>query len=171
MSVQVQLSHGLSFMLLLLIALPVWFSTPVAAQTPSIQVQRAVGPGVKDLYSAIRRSLATANLEKRKGFKRFEFLPVTVETAGMSIAAVIRLGIHCGVEIVSDTPNLALLNAVDLKAGIEVAVFAHLAGSVTNDTYGPDEEKCKLKVIQEYNLALGAIAGASVEVDIPRNSP
>jgi hypothetical protein len=98
-------------------------------------------------------------------------LPVTVETAGMSIAAVIRLGIHCGIGIVSDTPTSTLLNAVYVKAGIEIAVFAHLAEFITNTTHVPDDKECKLKVIQEYNLALRAIAGASVEVDIPRNPP
>ncbi|KAF2825407.1 hypothetical protein CC86DRAFT_395030 [Ophiobolus disseminans] len=84
---------------------------------------------------------------------QFEFLPVRVESAGMVIAAVLRIGIHCGVEVV--------------KAGIEVAVVAHLAILANNQANQSVSKSldCSLEVIQEYNLALGAIAGASVEVN------
>jgi hypothetical protein len=67
----------------------------------------------------------------------------------MSIAAVIRLGIHCGVEIVSDTPNLALLNTVVVRAGIEIAVFAHLPEFVTKITYFPDDESANSRSSSE----------------------
>ena len=52
-----------------------------------------------------------------------------------------------------------------IQSGIEVAVFANVAEFKTNVTYTPDDEECGLKVVQEYNLAIGAIAGASVVVD------
>jgi hypothetical protein len=52
-----------------------------------------------------------------------------------------------------------------VEAGIEVAVFANIAEFNTNVTYAADDEDCKLKVIQEYNFAVGAIAGASVAVE------
>lgn len=54
-----------------------------------------------------------------------------------------------------------------VTAGIEVAVVAHVAEFTTNVTYTPDDKECALKVVQEYNLALGAIAGATVVVDAP----
>jgi hypothetical protein len=55
--------------------------------------------------------------------------------------------------------------AFDVKAGIEVAVFANLAEFITNITRTPDDNECGLKVVQEYNLVLGAVAGASIEID------
>jgi hypothetical protein len=51
------------------------------------------------------------------------------------------------------------------EAGIEVAVYANVAEFITNVTYVPDDKECELKVIQEYNMAIGALAGASAVVE------
>jgi hypothetical protein len=68
-----------------------------------------------------------------------------------------------------DTPSINVfgvnLGPPEVQAGIEVAVFANIAEFNTNITYAADDEECKLKVIQEYNFAVGAIAGASVAVE------
>lgn len=55
----------------------------------------------------------------------------------------------------------------EVRAGIEVASVAHVADFITNITYAPNDKDCKLKVEQEYNFALGAIADASVGVKVP----
>jgi hypothetical protein len=51
------------------------------------------------------------------------------------------------------------------EAGIEVAVFANVAEFITNVTYVPDDKECELEVIQEYNMAIGALAGALAVVE------
>lgn len=107
---------------------------------------------------------------------QFEFLPVTVESANAVISAVLRVGVHCGIEVTSpETPGLKnlgrRLGLPSVSAGIEVAVFAHVAEFTTNFTSTPDEDACALKVVQQYNLALGAIAGATVLVEAPKVGP
>lgn len=62
-------------------------------------------------------------------------------------------------------------DVIKVSSGIEVAVVAHVAEFTTNVTYSAEDEDCPLKVIQEYNFALGAIAGASVAVDVPKLEP
>ena len=52
----------------------------------------------------------------------------------------------------------------DVGAGVEVAVIADVAEIVTNISATPDDEDCKLPLTQEYSIALGATAGASVVV-------
>lgn len=51
-----------------------------------------------------------------------------------------------------------------IGGGIEVGVFANVAEFITNVTLTPQEE-CKLNVVQSYQLALGAAAGATVAFD------
>jgi hypothetical protein len=79
------------------------------------------------------------------------------------MAAVLRIGAHCGIEVVPPESVSVLGN---VQAGIEVAVYANVAEFKTNVTYAPEDEECELKVIQEYNFAVGAIAGASVAYEI-----
>ncbi|KAI4954760.1 hypothetical protein J4E86_006070 [Alternaria arbusti] len=101
---------------------------------------------------------------------QFEFLPVTLESASISMSAALRVGAHCGLEVIPPDPpafNVFNMNFEPpaVEAGIEVAVFANIAEFNTNITYAADDEDCKLKVLQEYNFAVGAIAGASVAVE------
>jgi len=100
---------------------------------------------------------------------QFEFLPVTLESASITMQAALRIGAHCGLEVVmpEPPPGLGMLDKLSpqVEAGIEVAIYANIAEFNTNVTYAADDEDCKLKVIQEYNFAVGAIAGASVAVE------
>lgn len=100
---------------------------------------------------------------------QFEFLPVTLESASVSISAVLRVGVHCGIEVSQPEDNSwdILPDIFNITAGVEVAVFANVAEFVTNVTYVPEDEDCKLKVIQQYNLALGALAGVNVALGVP----
>jgi hypothetical protein len=98
---------------------------------------------------------------------QFEFLPVTVESAGVVLSAILRIGIHAGIAIKTpSTPQVTVFNHTigfpELKGGIEVGVFANIAEFVTNVTAAPGDKECHLKVVQEYKMALGANAGASV---------
>ncbi|KAK2733931.1 hypothetical protein FQN57_001914 [Myotisia sp. PD_48] len=92
---------------------------------------------------------------------QFEFLPVTIESAGVVFSAILRIGIYTGLSLRSDS----LLSTVDISGGIEVVVFADVAEFTTNVTVVPQDEDCKLRVIQAYQLGLGAEAGASVAIE------
>jgi hypothetical protein len=106
---------------------------------------------------------------------QFEFLPVTLASASVKLSAVLRVGVHCGLSVETPEPHWSLEAAFDLvdvdyplptvQAGIEVAVFTNVAELITTITYVPDDEECELKVNQEYNMAIGTIAGASMVVE------
>ncbi|KAF2270015.1 hypothetical protein CC78DRAFT_507608 [Lojkania enalia] len=98
------------------------------------------------------------NLEFNGG--QFEFLPVTIDSAGVTLSAVLRVGVSAGLTI--DSPKEVFGKSI--SGGIEVALFAHVAEFTTNITAAPEEE-CRLQVIQEYQLALGAGAGVYIAVD------
>lgn len=101
---------------------------------------------------------------------QFEFLPVTVEKAGVVLSAILRIGIHSGITVAAPgTPDITVFNTSlgtpQVAGGIEVGVFANLAQFTTNVTLAPDNAECELHVQQEYQIALGAAAGASVVFD------
>ncbi|KAL0943353.1 glycolate oxidase [Colletotrichum truncatum] len=103
---------------------------------------------------------------------KFEFLPVVIESAGAALKAVLRVGINAGIEISSpvDSKEVVLfdqtLKIPGASAGIEVSVFANIAELSTNVTVLPeaDEDGCVLRAVNAYQFALGAAAGASVEI-------
>lgn len=92
---------------------------------------------------------------------QFEFLPVTVGGDGAAFKAILRIGAHAGLGVV--TP--AIFDFTDIGAGVEVAVFADVAELTTDITATPDDEECALSMSQEYSFALGAAAGATVFVE------
>ncbi|KAK3683014.1 hypothetical protein B0T22DRAFT_531038 [Podospora appendiculata] len=57
-----------------------------------------------------------------------------------------------------------ILDSFQFGAGVEVGVFAHLAEFATNITSlnSPDASGCSVRVAEEYTLAIGAAAGATV---------
>ncbi|CAO2647520.1 Nn.00g084420.m01.CDS01 [Neocucurbitaria sp. VM-36] len=65
---------------------------------------------------------------------QFEFLPVTVESDGVVISAVLRIGAHCGIEVTSPETQRFPKPGFTVAAGIEVAVVAHVAEFNTNVT-------------------------------------
>ncbi|SPO04378.1 uncharacterized protein DNG_07063 [Cephalotrichum gorgonifer] len=95
---------------------------------------------------------------------QFEFLPVTLESAGVVFKAVLRIGLQAGIKV--STPDISVLgiDVVEASAGVEVGVYANVAEFITNVTVsaGDDDEECGLRIAESYQLALGANAGASV---------
>lgn len=101
---------------------------------------------------------------------QFEFLPVTVEKAGVVLSAILRIGIHSGIAVTAPgLPDVTIFNTSfgtpEVAGGIEVGVYANLAEFTTNVTLAPEDDDCEFKVTQEYQIALGAVAGASIVFD------
>lgn len=107
---------------------------------------------------------------------QFEFLPVTVETEGIVLQALLCLGMYSGFTM-STPSDLSGIVIPSAGGGIEVSVFANLAELTTNITIPviapsdseesdsadqPEDEDCFLNVVQEFQIGLGAAAGASV---------
>ncbi|KAI0127637.1 hypothetical protein BJ170DRAFT_381506 [Xylariales sp. AK1849] len=90
----------------------------------------------------------------------FEFLPVTVQSSGAVLKAVLRVGASAGFDL--DPPDDSF--GLDPSAGVMVGVFAHIAEFITNVTAAPegDDNGCELRVAETYQLAIGAVAGATV---------
>lgn len=106
---------------------------------------------------------------------------MTVETSSVIVKAVLRLGVRAGftagidyskpVEILNHT-----MSDLKLGSGIEASVFMNLAEFTTNVTVAklsdrssaeqPDDGsgKCGVSVEQGYRFAVGAAAGASVQL-------
>ncbi|KAH8734379.1 hypothetical protein BGZ61DRAFT_442472 [Ilyonectria robusta] len=96
---------------------------------------------------------------------QFEFLPVTIESAGVVFKAILRLGVQAGFEITSPEISVASVSVADASVGVEVGVYANVAEFITNVTASFDEDSdCMLQVEESYQLALGAMAGASVAI-------
>jgi hypothetical protein len=101
---------------------------------------------------------------------KFEFLPVTIISGEVALKGILRVGMHAGFDISSE--KLLVGNPFDktewtVTAGVEVGVFAHVAEFLTNITGGAEqaaEKGCAVNVVQEYTLALGAHAGATLAV-------
>ncbi|KAJ4298851.1 hypothetical protein N0V90_004094 [Kalmusia sp. IMI 367209] len=101
---------------------------------------------------------------------QLEFLPVTVEKAGVVLSAILRIGIHSGIAVAAPgVPEATIFNTSfgtpEVAGGIEVGVYANLAEFITNVTVAPADEDCEFKVEQKYQIALGAVAGASIVFD------
>lgn len=109
---------------------------------------------------------------------QFEFLPVTLESAGAAFSASLRVGARAAIEV---GKGLSLDELLDLPAdmeigghsipdyrlggGIEVGVYANVAEFRTTVTANfEDDAECELEVAQEYSFVLGATAGAQVTV-------
>ncbi|KAF5247214.1 hypothetical protein FANTH_6471 [Fusarium anthophilum] len=96
----------------------------------------------------------------------FEFLPVTLESAGVVFKAVLRVGVKAGFEIASPEVSIAGKTIAHVGGGVEVGVYANIAELITNVTLSTDEDNdCGLRVEEVYQLAVGAAAGASIAID------
>ncbi|KAK6338103.1 hypothetical protein TWF696_001574 [Orbilia brochopaga] len=96
----------------------------------------------------------------------FEFLPVTIESAGVVLKAVLRIRARAGFEI--STPDVEVLgvNVFSASAGVEVSIWTHIAELTANVTVAPggNENGCEIQVEESYQFVVGAIAGATVAV-------
>jgi hypothetical protein len=89
---------------------------------------------------------------------QFEFLPVTVQSAGIVFSALLRIGAKAGLGIGS--PEFSF------SSGAEVGVWANIAEFITNVTAAPstDTSGCKIIVEEVYSMAIGAQAGATLAI-------
>ncbi|KAL3584858.1 hypothetical protein FPOAC2_14639 [Fusarium poae] len=96
----------------------------------------------------------------------FEFLPVSVESAGVVFKAVLRVGIQAGFEISSSDVSIAGKDIFRIGAGIETGVYANIAELITNATLSTDgDDQCGIRVAEAYQFAVGATAGASIAIE------
>ncbi|KXS96630.1 hypothetical protein AC578_10448 [Pseudocercospora eumusae] len=108
----------------------------------------------------------------------FEFLPVTLESAGAAFSASLRVGARAAMEVgkglsldellhLPSDMEIAGHRIPDYKigGGIEVGVYANVAEFRTTVKANlADDAECELEVAQEYSFVLGATAGAQVTV-------
>ncbi|KAK2592198.1 hypothetical protein QQS21_010117 [Conoideocrella luteorostrata] len=100
---------------------------------------------------------------------KFAFLPITIESENVVLRAILRLQLRTGFSLPPiDLPATVQGKKLELGAGIEARAYVKVAEFVTNITaqHSAQNEKkdCALRVVQDYKLAVGAAAGASVEV-------
>ncbi|KAL8816446.1 MAG: hypothetical protein Q9191_008329 [Dirinaria sp. TL-2023a] len=100
----------------------------------------------------------------------FEFLPITAESAGVVISDVLAPSMHAGFSLA--TPDNLIyelsndtLELPSMSGDVDVSVSANVAEFSTNVTVAPEGQECELEVVQSYQLALGAAAGATVAID------
>lgn len=123
-----------------------------------------------DLYVYVFDIVQEANIVSHGG--KFEFLPVTIETTSAILKAVLRVSVRTGFTAGLDYSRpVELLNRtmsdLQLKAGIEASVYANIAEFTTNVTaadLSKKPHKCDLSVEQGYQFAIGAAAGASIQL-------
>lgn len=88
---------------------------------------------------------------------------MTVENTNGKISAALRVGVACGISL--DLP--LKYDSFPVDAGIEAAVFANVAEFDVNVRRGSKKKECTVEVDHQYAFAVGAAAGASVDVDFP----
>ena len=103
----------------------------------------------------------------------FEFLPVQVATAGVVLRAILRVGVRTGFSIEADfDAAVKAANRADwlsLGTGIEASAYANVAEFITNITATDvealvEDGECNLRLEQGYQFAIGAAAGATVQL-------
>ncbi|KAG9237642.1 hypothetical protein BJ875DRAFT_518013 [Amylocarpus encephaloides] len=97
----------------------------------------------------------------------FEFLPIQIESAGVILSAILRIGARAGIKFSSSPlPSLKVagkdLGKGVISAGVETGAWINVAELVTNITAVPADNDCKLHVVEELTMAVGAQAGATV---------
>ncbi|RSL59952.1 hypothetical protein CEP54_007052 [Fusarium duplospermum] len=95
----------------------------------------------------------------------FEFLPVTVESAGVVFKAILCVGVQAGFEVGSNDLTIFGKDVAKVGAGVEMGLYANIAEFITNVTLSLDEDDdCRLHVEEGYQLAVGLARGASVAI-------
>jgi hypothetical protein len=97
---------------------------------------------------------------------KVEFLPVTVRSGQVTLSAILKISVHTGFSL--DIPNVPdFLEAFLPAAGIEASMFANLAEFTTNISFeneDEDEDGCLFEVEQDFRFAVGAAAGATIQL-------
>jgi hypothetical protein len=103
---------------------------------------------------------------------RFEFLPAELSSTGPTVlTAVLRATLKAGLEFDSSIFKTPLTQS--LGAGVAAQVFVNIAEfstnitaptTATNDTKSIEVPTCNLAVVEGYQFALGAAAGATVAI-------
>ncbi|KAJ5259466.1 hypothetical protein N7478_012447 [Penicillium angulare] len=98
---------------------------------------------------------------------QYEFLPITIETKGGYLRAVLRLKASVGFEVNIDVPKVVSEVFDGFSVGVEADIFAYVADvkMALNDTKTDATSNCDLKASLEYTFAVGAGAGATVAAD------
>ncbi|ERS98539.1 hypothetical protein HMPREF1624_05324 [Sporothrix schenckii ATCC 58251] len=68
---------------------------------------------------------------------KFEFLPVTLRAAGVTLNAILRVGVHAGVIVSSDALKVPGFDDASYSAGIETIVYADVANLTLIVAAGP----------------------------------
>ncbi|KAF4633483.1 hypothetical protein G7Y89_g4624 [Cudoniella acicularis] len=96
---------------------------------------------------------------------QFEFLPVSIQSAGASFTAILRVGAQAGLAV--STPEVSIGGTnIGASTGVVAAIFADVAELTTNITAAPsgDTSGCALKVTEAYAFIVGANVGATVAI-------
>lgn len=100
----------------------------------------------------------------------FELLPVTINSAGATFIASLRMGIIAGLELSLVEPNSTIIDAAlfafntTIAVGIEAGVFIDVAKFNITASSGIVDGDCDVRVTEEFQMALGAKAGAYLAV-------
>ncbi|KAF3904550.1 hypothetical protein ABW21_db0201965 [Orbilia brochopaga] len=96
----------------------------------------------------------------------FEFLPVTIQSAGVVLKAVLRVRARAGFNVATPDVEILGVDIFSASAGVEVSIWTHVAELTTNVTVTPggNELGCELQVEESYQFVVGAIAGATVAI-------
>lgn len=104
---------------------------------------------------------------------RFEFLPVTVNSATVTFDAILRVSVSVGVDLEAPTSGVSSLitdlldgAGVDVSAGLEMVVFTDVAHFLTNITADPSDSTCEILVEEQYTFAMGAGVAATLGLTI-----
>ncbi|CZR52289.1 uncharacterized protein PAC_02166 [Phialocephala subalpina] len=96
----------------------------------------------------------------------FEFLPVNIQSAGVVLTALLRLGLQVGINVEAPPFKIEHVEVGTFSSGAAVGVWMNVAEFITNVTSGPtgDGTNCDLMVEEAYSMAIGAQAGATLAI-------
>ncbi|KUJ12374.1 uncharacterized protein LY89DRAFT_623534 [Mollisia scopiformis] len=97
----------------------------------------------------------------------FEFLPVTIESAGVQLTALLKVGIQAGLNVAAPPFKLDGVKFDTFSAGAAVGVYMNVAEFITNVTANPagNVTGCEVLVEEVYSMAIGAQAGATLALN------
>lgn len=110
-------------------------------------------------------ALGLSNTICRKG-GHFEFLPVKIQSAGVVLTALLRIGLQAGINVGAPPLTIEHVHVETFSSGAAVGVWMNVAEFITNVTSGPtgDGTNCDMVVEEVYSMAIGAQAGATLAV-------